>query len=141
MKPMHTMNIEQKILDSFARQGLMQTFAARIISIETGKVVIECAYREGLGQQHGFFHAGVLASVVDSACGYAALSVMPEEADVLSVEFKINLLRPANTSKITAIGTVLKPGKNIVVCEGEVYDAAGEKLLAKMTATMFTVYP
>ncbi len=119
----------------------MQTLGASIAQVEPGKVVLECAYHAGLSQQHGFFHAGVLTSLADSACGYAALTVMPETADVLSVEFKINLLRPANTPKIIAIGTVLKAGKTIVVCEGEVFDATGEKLLAKMTATMFTIQP
>lgn len=119
----------------------MQTLGAKVAQVESGKVVLECAYQVGLSQQHGFFHAGVLTSLADSACGYAALTVMPENADVLSVEFKINLLRPANTAKIIAIGTVLKAGKTIVVCEGEVFDATGEKLLAKMTATMFTVQP
>lgn len=132
---------QQKILDSFAKQGLMKILGARVVQIEPGKVTLDCAFSESLSQQHGFFHAGVVTSLADSACGYAALSVMPEDADVLSVEFKINLLRPANTEKIVAVGQVLKAGKNLVVCEGDVFDATGEKLLAKMTATMFVVQP
>lgn len=118
----------------------MQTLGARVVQVELGKVTLECPYFEGLSQQHGFFHAGVLTSLADSACGYAALSMMPESADVLSVEFKINLLKPAKTDKIIAVGTVLQAGKTLVICEGLVMDATGEKLLAKMTATMFTVY-
>jgi len=133
------MTFQQKIRDSFAQQGLMQTLGASVTQIESGKVTLECPFHPSLSQQHGFFHAGVLTSLADSACGYAALSVMSENADVLSVEFKINLLRPANTSKIIAVGVVLKAGKNLVICEGEVFDATGEKLLAKMTATMFSV--
>ncbi len=135
------MPIAKKIRESFAKQGLMATLGAKITAIETGKVVLECPFREGLGQQHGFFHAGVLASLADSACGYAALSVMPETADVLSIEFKINLLKPAKTEKIIATGTVLQAGKNVVVCEATVSDASGGgRVFAKMVATMFVVH-
>ena len=134
------MFFHQKILDSFSRQGLMQTLGACVVGIEAGKVILECPFSERLSQQHGFFHAGVLTSLADSACGYAALSVMPETADVLSGEFKINLLKPAKTEKTIATGTVLQAGKTLVVCEATVTDASGEKLLAKMTATMFTVH-
>ena len=91
---------ENRIRVSFAKQGLMKNFDARLISVEEGKVRIECLKTESLTQQHGFFHAGVLTSIVDSACGYAALTLMPGEKDVLTVEFKVNLLRPANTDKI-----------------------------------------
>ncbi|MDX1910291.1 MAG: PaaI family thioesterase [Saprospiraceae bacterium] len=131
--------IEQKIRDSFSRQGFMQTLGARITSLETGRVCLQCAFRDGLSQQNGFFHAGVLSSIADSACGYAALSVMPEDADVLSVEFKINLLKPANTEKIEASGVVIQAGKRLVVCEAGVTDAVSGKLLAKMTATMIVL--
>jgi uncharacterized protein (TIGR00369 family) len=117
----------------------MTTLGARLTNIEPGKVTIECSLHEGLTQQHGFFHAGVLTSIVDSACGYAALTLMPEDKEVLSVEFKINFLKPANTSKIIATGTVLQSGNKLTVCEGHVYDETKTRLLAKMTATMIAV--
>ena len=117
----------------------MQTLGAKLISVREGEVVISCEHQQKITQQNGFFHAGVLTSVVDSACGYAALTMMPDNADVLSVEFKMNLLRPANTSKIIAIGKVVKAGKTITVCEGTVMDEKEEKILCKMLATMFCV--
>lgn len=126
----------QKIKDNFAKQAFMKTLGAEIIHIEKGKVIIACSKNDGLTQQHGFFHAGVLTSIVDSACGYAALSVMPEDADVLSVEFKINLLRPATAGKIIAAGTVLKNGRTLVVCEGIVTDESETTIFAKMIGTM-----
>jgi uncharacterized protein (TIGR00369 family) len=126
----------QKIKDSFNEQAFMKTLGAEIVHIEAGKVVIGCSKNAGLTQQHGFFHAGVLTSIVDSACGYAALSVMPEDADVLSVEFKVNLLRPATAARIIATGTVLKNGRTLVVCEGIVTDEAETTIYAKMIGTM-----
>lgn len=86
---------KQRIIDSFNKQGLMKTLGAELVSIEEGKVSISCELSEKVYQQNGFFHAGSLTSIVDSACGYAVLSVMPDNADVLSVEFKINLMKPA----------------------------------------------
>ena len=130
---------ENSIRNSFRKQGLMTTLGAKLVAIEQGKVIIECLFNEGLSQQHGFFHAGVLTSIADSACGYAALTVMPPGKDVLSVEFKINLLKPANTSKIIATGTVLQSGKTLTICEGNVFDETQTKLIARMTATMIAV--
>ena len=131
---------ENAIRTSFQKQGLMTTLGAELVSVEPGKVTIECAWREGLTQQHGFFHAGVITSIVDSACGYAALTQMPEH-EVLAVEFKINFLKPANTSRIIATGTVIQSGKRITVCEGNVYDETGTKLIAKILATMIAIDP
>lgn len=128
-----------KVAADFAKQGLMQTLGASLDKVEPGMVQISCDYREELGQQHGFFHAGVSTSIADSACGYAAFSLMPEGKDVLSVEFKVNLLKPANTPKLIAIGKVIQAGKTLTICEGNVYDASGEKLIARMTATMIAV--
>lgn len=117
----------------------MTTLGAELVAVESGKVTIECAWREGLTQQHGFFHAGAITSIVDSACGYAALTLMSPENEVLAVELKINFLKPANTLKIIATGTVIQSGKRITVCEGNVYDETGTKLLAKVLATMMAV--
>ncbi len=131
--------MHQKIRASFAKQGLMQTLNAMLVEIQEGQVKIACHFSKGLTQQHGFFHAGVLTSIVDSACGYAALTIIPEDKEVLTVEFKINFLKPANTSKLIAIGKVLQPGKTLTICEGHVYDETESKLLAKMTATIIAV--
>jgi uncharacterized protein (TIGR00369 family) len=133
------MDLQEKIRSNFARQGLMQTLGAELADIAPGRVTIQCRYQPGLGQQHGFFHAGVLASLADSACGYAALTKMPENADVLSVEFKINLLKPAQTELIVATATVVQAGKRIVVCEAVVTDEAGATVYAKMMGTMIVV--
>jgi uncharacterized protein (TIGR00369 family) len=96
-------------------------------------------FNEGLSQQHNFFHAGVMTSIVDSACGYAALTLAPEDKEVLTVEFKVNFLKPANTSKLIAIGKVIHSGKILSVCEGNVYDDTEINLIARMTATIITV--
>lgn len=129
----------ERIRESFDKQGLMQTMNARLIEAEKGQVKITCEFSEALTQQHGFFHAGVLTSLVDSACGYAALTLMPPDKEVLTVEFKVNFLNPANTAKIIATGTVLQSGKNLTICEGHVFDETETKLLAKMTATMIAI--
>ncbi|WP_292010213.1 PaaI family thioesterase [Chryseobacterium sp.] len=129
----------ERIQQSFEKQGLMKTLNARLEEVKEGEVKISCLFSEGLTQQHGFFHAGVTTSIADSACGYAALTMMPEETEVLSVEFKINLLKPAHTDRLVAVGKVLQSGKRLTITEGYVYDASEEKLIAKMTATMIAV--
>lgn len=133
------MGIYEKIKQSFDQQGLMKTLKAELVSVENGEVKISCTFSEALTQQHGFFHAGVATSIVDSACGYAALTMMPEDTEVLTVEFKVNFMKPAKTDKLIAVGKVLQSGKTLTVCEGYVYDSSGEKLISKMTATMIGV--
>jgi uncharacterized protein (TIGR00369 family) len=128
-----------RIQSSFARQGLMKTLNASLDKVQRGLVQISCEFNEGLSQQHNFFHAGVMTSIVDSACGYAALTVAPEDKEVLTVEFKVNFLKPANTSKLIAIGKVIQTGKTLIVCEGNVYDDTEARLLARMTATIIAV--
>lgn len=132
-------NTEVRIKDSFNKQGFMHTLGAEIILVEKGSVVIQCLFNEGLSQQNNFFHAGVMTSIVDSACGYAAYTMMPEDSDVLTVEFKINFMKPANTNKIIATGKVIQAGKTLVVCEGTVTDESGLTVYAKMTATLITI--
>lgn len=129
----------ERIKQSFDKQGLMKTLNAQITEVEKGQVKITCGFSEALTQQHGFFHAGVLTSIVDSACGYAGLTMMPDNAEVLTVEFKINFMKPAKTDKLIAIGKVLQSGKTLTVCEGYVYDSTEEKLIAKMSATMIAI--
>jgi len=129
----------ERIKQSFDRQGLMDTLNAKLLLVEKGKVKIGCEFSEKVTQQHGFFHAGVITSIVDNACGYAALTMMSEKFEVVAVEFKVNFLKPAKTPRIIAIGKVLQSGKTLTVCEGYVYDQNEEKLLAKMTATMMAI--
>ena len=126
---------------SFEKQGFMKTLGAKIISIEEGLVKIECTLKDELAQQHGFFHAGVITSIADSACGYAALTTMPEGSDVLSVEFKTNLLRAAKAEKIIATGNVVKSGRNLVFCEARITDDKEETLFATLQGTMICIQP
>ncbi|MDN5284632.1 MAG: PaaI family thioesterase [Mucilaginibacter sp.] len=129
----------ERIKQSFNNQGLMHTLNAQLVEVKKGQVKISCEFSDALTQQHGFFHAGVATSIADSACGYAALTMMPENVEVLTVEFKVNFLKPAQTSKLIAIGKVLQAGKTLTVCEGNVYDSNEEKLIARMIATMISV--
>jgi uncharacterized protein (TIGR00369 family) len=131
-------NFEARVRASFARQAFMATLGARLVVVQPGQVVIELQFRPDLTQQHGFLHAGVIASVVDSACGYAALSLMPAGTGVLSVEFKINLMKPAAGSSFRALGKVVRAGRTLTVCTGEL-EADGGAIVAVMQATMMTV--
>ena len=129
---------EQRIRESFARQAIMTTIGASITHIGPGEVTIELPFRVEITQQHGFVHAGVVTTIVDNACGYAALSLMSPTAAVLTVEYKVNFLSPAIGDKLVARGRVLKPGRTLMVCLGEVFAINGgrEKAVATMLATM-----
>ena len=131
-------SIEKRVKDSFARQNVMATIGASITRVEQGEVTIELPFRSDLTQQHGFLHAGVVTMIVDTACGYAALTRMPASAAVLTVEYKVNLLSPAEGEKLIARGRVLKSGRTLTVCFGEVHvkKDGKEKLVATMLATM-----
>lgn len=119
----------------------MQTIGAQLESVEAGRVAIRLPFREDLTQQHGFLHAGTIAAVADSACGYAALSMMPADAAVLSIEFKVNMLAPAKGDAIIARAEVIRPGRTIMVCRADVHavDGGSEKLVAAMQGTMMVV--
>jgi uncharacterized protein (TIGR00369 family) len=129
--------------DSFARQPAMATLGAAIADIEPGRVAIALAHRPELPQQHGFLHAGMLAAVLDSACGYAAFTLMPADAGVLTIEFKINLLAPGKGPRFRMEAEVTKAGRTISVVDGRAFqheaDGSGRKLIATMTATVMTV--
>ena len=131
----------QRVEDSFALQGVMQTLGARLEKLQPGAVDIGLAWDRSLTQQHGFLHAGVVSTALDSACGYAAFSLMPEDAAVLTIEFKINLLAPAKGERFRMEGRVLKPGRTITVCEGRAYALQDQKetLIATMNCTLMTV--
>lgn len=131
-------SIETRIRNSFAGQSVMTTIGASVTSVNDGEVTIELPFRSDLTQQHGFLHAGVVTMIVDSACGYAALTRMPESVAVLTAEYKANFLSPAEGEKLIAQGRVLKPGRTLTVCFGEVHAIRDgkEKLVATMLATM-----
>lgn len=129
----------ERIQSSFTGQGLMKTLNASLDKVEKGLVQVSCSFKNELSQQHNFFHAGVMTSIVDSACGYAALSVAPGDKEVLTVEFKMNFLKPGTTSKVIAIGRVIQSGKTLTVCQRDVYDVTETNLLARMTATIIIV--
>ncbi len=128
--------LHNRIQASFDKQAFLTLIGAQLEHVEYQKVVISCNHKETLTQQQGLLHGGVVTSLADVSCGYAALTTMPESAEVLTVEFKINLIRPANTNKIIATGRVVKSGKTLVIAESTVTDASGETVIAKMLATM-----
>ena len=108
----------QRVRESFVRQGAMHTLGARLALLEPGAVDIELDWSQALTQQHGFLHAGMVSTALDSACGFAAFTLMPDDAAVLTIEFKINLLAPAQGESFRMEGRVRKPGRTITVCEG-----------------------
>lgn len=124
---------------SFAKQTFMATIGATLVKVEPGLVEIAVPYERSLTQQHGYLHAGVLATIADSACGYAALSLMAAGSNVLSVEFKINMLSPAEGKHFVATGRVIKSGRTLSVCAGEVRADGKQQPVAVMQATMITM--
>jgi uncharacterized protein (TIGR00369 family) len=133
---------EARVRESFARQRVMTTIGARLTRVAAGEVVIELPFRADLTQQHGFMHGGIVTTIADSACGYAALSLMVPEAAVLTVEYKVNLLAPARGERMIARGRVLRPGRTLTVCWADVMarDAGAERPVATMLATLMAVH-
>lgn len=134
-------DVAARVRASFDRQEFMRTIRARIVSIAPGTVVIEWPYSKALTQQHGFLHAGVVTAVADSACGYAAFTLMDRESAVLAVEFKINLLKPAAGETFRATAKVIRSGRTLTVCSAEVqaYASGRETTIAVMQGTMMAV--
>jgi uncharacterized protein (TIGR00369 family) len=132
---------EKKVRDSFGRQLFMSTIGAEVVSVGRGSVEIRFPFSSKLTQQNGFVHAGAVTSILDSACGYAALSVAPEESDVLSVEFKVNLLAPGAGESFIARAAVKRAGKTLSVCTADAFAVTDgeEKLIATMLATMMNM--
>jgi uncharacterized protein (TIGR00369 family) len=133
---------EAKVRASFARQGVMGYIGAELGELRPGWCEIRLPWRPELTQQHGYFHAGIISTVVDSAAGYAGFTLMPEDSSVLSVEFKLNLLAPGDGELLIATGEVIKPGKTLVITRGEVYVVKGDKLThcATMQQTLMTMH-
>ena len=130
----------KRVRDSLDRQGLMATLGVELTAIERGRVELALRYDDRFTQQNGFMHAGAVASVLDSACGYAAYSVMPPEADVLTVTYTINLLAPAAGQRFAVIGQVVRSGRTLVVCRGDAFADGADRPFAAMQATMTAVY-
>ena len=132
---------ESRIRSSFDQQGLMKTIGAHLAQVSPGEVRIELPWSKAITQQHGFVHAGILSTIADNACGYAAYTLMPADSEVLGVENKINFLAPAKGERFLSIGRVIKAGRTLAVCSGEVWAYSnGEKtLVAVMQTTMMAL--
>ena len=132
---------EARVRASFARQQVMTTIGATLTSVEPGLVEIQTPFRSDLTQQHGFLHAGIITIIVDSACGYAALSLMPAQVGVLTIEYKVNFLAPAAGERFVARGSVTKPGRTVTVCTGDVLavQEGRETPIATILTTMMVV--
>ena len=135
------LNYAERVRNSFDLQGAMHTMGARLGAVAPGAVDIDLDWAQGLTQQHGFLHAGMLAAALDSACGYAGFTLMGDDAAVLTIEFKINLLAPARGERFRMEGRVIKPGRTITVCEGRAFAIHNqqEKLVATMGCTLMAV--
>ncbi|MFJ2722612.1 PaaI family thioesterase [Streptomyces sp. NPDC087437] len=134
--------VQKRVQDSFDLQGLMSHLGAGVTHIGPGRVHIVLPARPEVTQQHGYIHAGATSAIADSAGGYAALTLFDEESEVLTVEYKINLLAPAAGDHLEAIGTVLKPGRSLTVCQLEVYGVKADgarKLVANGQQTLIRV--
>lgn len=133
---------ESRVRESFAEQGWMRTLGARLLTISPARVSIEMTPGPQFTQQHGYVHAGVVTSIADTACGYAALTLMQEGSDVLSVEFKVNLLAPALGPLVRADAHVVRSGRTLSVCQADVFAGkGGTRHVATMVATMMRIVP
>jgi uncharacterized protein (TIGR00369 family) len=130
-------NFESRVRDSFARQRVMELIGASLSRVEAGRVEIEIPVRSDLTQQDGYMHAGIVTTVLDSGCGYAAFTLMPADSSVLSVEFKVNLLAPASGETILVRAAVKRPGRTLTVCTADAF--ADGKICATMLATIIRI--
>ena len=141
MSDIDTGDFRQRIRSSFARQPAMETIGAELTRVEHGTIEIELPFDIKLTQQHGFLHAGVISAALDSACGYAATTMIDQDASILTIEFKVNLMSPGRGERFLFRGEVTKPGSTIIVADGRGY-AIGDgpaKLIASMTGTMMVI--
>jgi len=135
-------DFEARVRGSFARQNAMGLIGARMTRVEPGRVEIELPVREDLGQQHGFVHGGIVGMIADSAGGYAAFTLMPADASVLTVEYKVNMLAPAEGEWLIARGEVLKPGRTLSVVRADVWARRGDRetRVAAMQQTLMVMH-
>jgi uncharacterized protein (TIGR00369 family) len=134
-------NFEARVRDSFGRQAIMKNLRAEIVELAAGRVVLQMPFQANFTQQHGFMHAGAITTLLDSACGYSAFSLMDENVAVLTVEFKTTLIAPAAGQMFRAIAEVVKSGRNLTFSEGRAFaeDGGGSRLIATMSATLMAV--
>ena len=132
------MGFESRVRDSFNRQGLMKHLGAELVELAAGRATIRVPFRAELTQQHDYFHAGVSGAIADSACGYAAYTLMPADSTVLTVEYKLNLLAPADGEELTARARVVRSGRTLKICAADVHTRKNEKEVhcATMLATI-----
>jgi uncharacterized protein (TIGR00369 family) len=135
-------NFEARVQASFARQTAMTTLGIEVARQAAGEVELKMPYNTAFTQQHGFIHAGIITTALDTACGYAAFSLMSDDAAVLTVEFKTNFLAPARGEQFLFRARVLKPGRTITVCEGQAFavERGEEKLIATMSCTLMALF-
>ena len=134
-------NFKERVRASFARQQVMATLGIEMVHLEPGEVHLAMLPNPAYTQQHGFMHAGIITTALDSACGYAAFSLMPVDAAVLTVEFKTNLLAPAKGERFIFRAEVIKPGRTLTICDGRALalDGSKERLVATMTGTLMAI--
>ena len=134
-------DFQERVRASFARQRVMRTLGIKIVLLEPGEIELVLPYDQAFAQQHGFIHAGIVTTALDSACGYAAFSLMPAQAAVLTVEFKTNLLAPAKGERFSFRARVVKPGRTLTVCEARAFAEIDgvENLIATMTGTLMAL--
>lgn len=135
-------NFRERVAASFQRQAVMHTLGIEIAGLVPGEIELTMPYAQPYTQQHGFVHAGIITTALDSACGYAAFSLMPADAAVLTVEFKTNLLAPAKGERFIFRGKVIKPGRTLTICDASAFaiEGASERLIATMTGTLMALY-
>jgi uncharacterized protein (TIGR00369 family) len=135
-------DFEARVRGSFARQNAMGLIGARMTRVEPGRVEIELPVRDDLGQQHGFVHGGIVGMIADSAGGYAAFTLMPADASVLTVEYKVNMLAPAEGDLLIARGEVLKPGRTLSIVRADVWARRGDRetRVAAMQQTLMVMH-
>jgi len=136
-------NFDKRVRASFARQRVMQTLGVEIARLEPGEIELTMPHALAFTQQHGFMHAGIVTTALDSACGYAAFSLMPADATVLTVEFKTNFIAPAQGDRFVFRANVVKPGRTLTVCDARAFaldQSAGERLIATMTGTLMALF-
>jgi len=140
---MNTSNtdLELQIRSVFDKQQMLKTLNARLLRVDSGEVQIEMPFDHQFIQQHGYLHAGVITTLIDNACGYAAYTMIAKEASILTVEFKVNFIAPAKGERFVATGKVIKPGRNLIICTGEAeaIENGESKTVAVMQATMMVI--
>jgi len=136
------LNYSAQVRESFAKQGAMNSLRAEIVELAPGRLILGMPFQDAFTQQHGFVHAGIISSLLDTACGFAAFSLMEEGAGVLTAEFKTSLLAPARGERFTAVAEVVRSGRTLTFCEARAFAETdgSSTLIATMSATLIAIY-